>query len=471
MSVNWSRRSNENPSRKAPISQLDTKTGRALRRGAAAVILALIPAMWWLTLAPWDFCEFGFRRAVYNVVATVIAIVVVYFLLSDKSTKEKGQLTALVFGSALFCLTLLEAPVFLFGFNYQQVFRMASNNTALNLSEGVNKPDPILIHVHWPHSSFSGEVAGNLVQLGIPTKTRYRADVRYDRNGFRNSRDLERADIVVIGDSFVEAATIRQDRTLAALLESRLGAPTANLGQIAYGLRQELEVLKRFALPLSPKLIVWVLFGGNDLRDVEYYERQLSRFGKPTPPIPLTERLFLRNALFAGRDLIDNTMRVSLQCPPKEKALHRSGIFRRSDGVTEQVFFGQSTDPWTPHQWEVAVDTLKEAKRLAAESGAEFVLVFVPRKYRVYRNHITVSPNHAISRWKLTSLPHELGEWSRQNGIAFIDTTPFLEAQIAKGVHPYFVDDVHWNELGHDTAARAVIDYLSAQRMFPFRSR
>ena len=56
--------------------------------------------------------------------------------------------------------------------------------------------------------------------------------------------------------------------------EQRLDTDVVNLGQAAYGLKQELGVLRRFALPLRPRLVLWFLFGGNDLRDVELYEWQ-----------------------------------------------------------------------------------------------------------------------------------------------------------------------------------------------------
>lgn len=449
---------------------MPARTKKALRQGVSLVILTLILILWWMTMTPWDFCDFGFRRAAYNFVVTAAGIVAVYFLLGSKSAKEKVQSVVLIFGSVLFCLVLLEIPVLLIGFNYQDTFRTTADNTTLGLSNGVNKPDPVLIHIHWPDSSFSGEVSGNLVQLGIPTTTRYRANVRYDRNGFRNSRDFDRADIAVIGDSFVEAAIIAREKSLAALLESRLSVPTINLGQINYGLRQELEVLKRFALPLSPKLVLWVFFGGNDLRDVTSYERGLALFNEPRPPVPFVNKLFLHNALVAGRALIDNALMISFQCT-KEQALIRAGLFSRSDGATERVYFGQTAEPWTPHEWKVAIETLRDANRLATDSGAEFVVVYVPRKYRAYRNHISTSPDHPIAKWKVNNLPEELGKWSREHGIKFVDTTPFLEDLVANGVHPYFVDDVHWNELGHETAARAIVNYLSAGRIFPFHSR
>jgi hypothetical protein len=145
-------------------------------------------------------------------------------------------------------------------------------------------------------------------------------------------------------------------------------------------------------------------------------------------------------------------------------------MFKRSDGITERVYFAQPDGLYTPHAWQVAVDTLSEANRLATESGAEFVVVYIPRKYRVYHSHLSVSPDDDIAQWKDSDLPEKLGKWCMEYGINFVDLTPFLETLVAKGLHPYFVDDVHWNKLGHKTAVQAIIHYLSAEHVFPFNS-
>jgi hypothetical protein len=153
---------------------------------------------------------------------------------------------------------------------------------------------------------------------------------------------------------------------------------------------------------------------------------------------------------------------------PSEKALDRSGLFARSDGVTERVYFSQTADPWNNHQWNVAVETLREANRLSKESGTEFVVVYVPRKFRIYRGHLSVSADSEIAGWDVNDLPEVLSQWSADNGIHFVDTTPDLARQVETGVHSYFIDDVHWNILGHETAAGAIEDYLSSKQIFPF---
>ena len=68
-----------------------------------------------------------------------------------------------------------------------------------------------------------GTVGGNLVRLGLPNPVRYDVDVTYDRNGFRNDVDFTQADVVAIGDSFVEAAETARPQTVVAELSRRLG--------------------------------------------------------------------------------------------------------------------------------------------------------------------------------------------------------------------------------------------------------
>ena len=60
-------------------------------------------------------------------------------------------------------------------------------------------------------------VEGNLVRLGIPNPGKYAVDVRYDRNGFRNDREYERAEIAMVGDSFVEGYQVDEDVLFEAI--------------------------------------------------------------------------------------------------------------------------------------------------------------------------------------------------------------------------------------------------------------
>jgi lysophospholipase L1-like esterase len=350
----------------------------------------------------------------------------------------------------------MELPTLLWRHDWQMTLGTGDGAWWEQVSRRTNRPDPELIHLHWPNSRFRGAIEGNLGVFGIHSPVRYAVDVRYDQHGFRNAEDLQQADVVAIGDSFVEAAIIADGQTVTDRLAARLGRPVANLGQSGYGLRQELAVMRRFALPLRPRLALWFFFGGNDLRDVEHYEWALQHIEELQRPA--AEPL-------AKRALVANLPRlVSRLLMPREttaKALDRSGLFGGAEDQS-RVFFGATEEPWLPHDLEVAQQTLREANTLTSANDCQLVVVYIPRKFRVYRDHCHFEPGSRCARWELNDLPKVLEQWCRGQGIAFFDTTAVLEARVAAGHHTYYPDDVHWNPEGHRVVAEAL-----AQRIEP----
>jgi hypothetical protein len=232
-----------------------------------------------------------------NIEVSAIIVAVGFLLRSSSRTIVANRIArALRAGTIVaFMLLVLDVPAVL-GHDYGVTIANRGHETWLQLATGVNKSDDELIHVHHPNSRYTGEVAGDLVQWGIPSPTRYIVDVVYDHNGFRNSEDYRQADVVAIGDSFIEGAETAESATMVAQMGRQLGVVAANLGQSNYGPQQELIVLKRYGLPLSPKVVVWFFFGGNDLNDIDSYElHRQNRY----PTHLLKSRSFTRNALHA----------------------------------------------------------------------------------------------------------------------------------------------------------------------------
>ncbi len=68
----------------------------------------------------------------------------------------------------------------------------------------------------------------------------------YDKWGYRNTVDLNQADVALIGDSYVEGWYVSDTETTAQRLQTRLSRPVVNLGVAGYGTKQELLLsLKR----------------------------------------------------------------------------------------------------------------------------------------------------------------------------------------------------------------------------------
>lgn len=381
---------------------------------------------------------------------TYVALAATLVLLRRDGAAERARkVLALTLGLVV-SAAAIELPAIAFGHDYRLTLGTLADNTFFNASLHTNALDPVLIHVHRPHSSFRGEVEGNLCRMGIPPKRLHPADVRYDRNGFRNAREIERADLAVIGDSFVEAELIPVDRSISALIEQETGLVTANLGQAGYGFRQELEVLRRFAQPLDPRIVIWCLFGGNDFRDVGWYEGIVGDVGRieARRHVPMSERLFLVNLPRAvGRALRSRTL------SPKARA--RSGVVEG-----EVFYFNQCEEQPTAEELRVGLEILRAARDRCDAIGARLLVAYIPSKFRVYQDLCELAPDSDCARWTSNDMPTRLAEWTASEGIPFVDLTPALSESAARGEHVYFTDDVHWNAAGHRVAASVLVRSL-----------
>ncbi len=426
-----------------------------VRAGAVAAVAAL----WWFTAredAEWALWRrYSASQAALNVAGSIVLLQAGYVLGSRRELRRRLLEMTLLNVSLGLPVALLEVPALL-GHDYGRTFGVGANDTWLQLATGVNRRDAELIHVHKPHTRYRGRVVGNLVGLGIPHQVLRDVDVAYDHNGFRNDEDFAQADVVAIGDSFVEGAETPRAETVGAEISRRLRVPVANFGQSGYGPQQELVVLERYAIPLSPKVVVWFFFGGNDLEDVESYEWRRSHLDELMTP-PLVARAFTRNALVALARLTTPARRVA-----SDTAERHAFTFARADGSLETMYVDREESDVLPLQWQLVTGTLARAQEVSRAAGAELVMVFIPRKLRVYRGHLRAAPDSYAETWPMNDLPDKLAGWCRERGISFLDSTIALRAAVASGTSVYLPDDVHWNTTGHSVVAEAVSRHLEA---------
>lgn len=424
----------------------------------AGLVLAAVAALWYLTAgedaehALWRRYSAG--SAALNVAVTAVLLAAGYVFAAPAGVAGRlGRTVLILFGAGL-TLAALELPT-LAGHDYGRTFGTRANDTWLQLATSVNRRDDTLIHVHQPHTRYRGAVVGNLVRLGIPSPAPYYVDVAYDHNGFRNDVDYTAADVVAIGDSFVEGAEVAQAQTAVAQLAERLGRSVVNLGQSNYGPQQELAVLERYGVPLAPKAVVWFLFGGNDLGDVERYEWEREHLDQLLAPPSLGERSFARNALRAVARLTTPVRRV-----PSRTARHHAATFVSASGAREVIYLDAEEEPLEPRQWQATAQVLGRAREITHRMGAEFLVVHIPRKLRVYQGFLQAEPGAAAHTWQLNDLPEVVAKWCREHGVSFLDSTIPLRRAVASGTSVYLPDDVHWNPAGHAVVAAAVAEQL-----------
>jgi hypothetical protein len=348
-------------------------------------------------------------------------------------------------------------PAFIGAFDYRTVIGPE------HLWWAPNRHDPELLQVHRPHAHQSGVARGGIISWGfqIPASdmTTYEWDVTYDHNGFRNMSDLESADMVVIGDSFVEGLTVPNPLLTTSLLAELQGQVVANLGQSAYGPQQELVVLKRYGLPLRPRTVIWMFFEGNDLEDVVTYHTATST------PSSFWRAFYLRSFT---RNAAKEVKHIFFPIA-KPDGVKRSAAFQASDGKKLTVYFAYPSPRLSGPELSALDETgstIATAYKLSTAQNARFIFVFVPTKYRVFRDYCQFPPESECRTWVVNDLPERLKRTvsSISSDIGYLDLTFRLAENVKDGALPYYPDDDHWSPAGHKIAAEAINDYLESTR-------
>jgi hypothetical protein len=275
--------------------------------------------------------------------------------------------------------------------------------------------------------------------------------------------------VVVIGDSFIEGWRVATSDMLTTRLAKQLRLTVANVAQSWYGPQQELELLRRYGVPLHPKVCVWSFYEGNDLSEVHRYNkatRDWPEFSKKFHSF--RERSFTKNAMLAvGR--IANAWRSG---EPDERTWRRwvpSGIFKESDGRNIRIYFLDNSNPLSARDFE-ALDQvrsdLRQASELCRTVGAKFLVVFIPNKFRVYQGFTTFEADEKPSHWVITDLPKMVEAIVRSLPDAeFLDLTPALTEEAGRGSVTYLPGlDSHWSPLGNRVAATAIAQFLRQWR-------
>ena len=145
-------------------------------------------------------------------------------------------------------LLVLEAPAAMHLLDYQRV------REALTGSQGPDMDyvmDRELSFRRVSNARWTGRPRTDMASyFNLPFRADKPPTFSTDDHGFRNLSTPERADIALVGDSYVEGITVSDDETAAVRLQHLTGLRVANLGVAGYGTLQELGVLHKYALPL-----------------------------------------------------------------------------------------------------------------------------------------------------------------------------------------------------------------------------
>lgn len=436
------------------------KMGRRVHGVTIVLALALAGGLAGLL---WFLGVSNYRRLVANVVGVYLGLWGLVFLFSPRSRRMVAARFAMVSTALGLVVLCLEAPAFLGFVDYRLLFGVPVSpywqGPALSY-------DPELLWVNVPHARRSHTSRGDLALMRCRPGPQYSHDVRYDAKGYRNAEELTAADVAVIGDSIVEGLFVPSELVSTSVLARLTQTRVANLGVSAYGPQQTLIVLKRHALPLRPRVIVWALWEGNDLRDTGAYDALRAAVDSGQLPVASSaiDRSFTQAASLA-------LMRMFRGCRESSQVF-TSGVFRTESGDDVEMHFYMlrrlRNDTWSAEHEQALRrigDVLAEANEVTRSQGIPLVVLFIPISYRVYGDRLRCADDPPCGGWVLNDFPRRFAEVvaTVADKTRYVDLTAAFRKEAKRGRVLYFPDDTHLSPDGHRVVAEVVAEAISEQ--------
>lgn len=312
-----------------------------------------------------------------------------------------------------------------------------------------------------------------------------------DHRGYRNQTDLERYDIVVLGDSFAGGTRMPDDTLWPAQLARNTGLTVYNLGTSGYAPLHYLASLKRYGLGLRPRYVFCLLYEGNDFRSAKADRKQtkpslskrVKAWLKQSPILNTMDNLLIRtfgplNSSSTVRD-IEMLDWMPLAIPEGVNAKHYAFAPKQ---LRDILRYDQEEFAMNRH-WIAPRALILEMNKLCRDAGAQLVLGYAPTKA-----HVTLPlladrlPAAHVRAFTQLSVKERLPEadafldtlfarveakelavsaWCARQSIPFIELTTALRDAVGSGSQVYFTYDQHWTPEGHEVVAEVVGRYFA----------
>ncbi len=320
----------------------------------------------------------------------------------------------------------------------------------------------------------TGDIAGG---WNMPRQYSRELEFTFNAQGFRSRSEYTFADVVTLGDSYIEGWHVSDGETCSDKLAELTGLSVANLAQSGYGTLQELHMFERHGLELSPRLVVWFFYEGNDLYDDESFENAVSFYR--THGLPKAHRLELLSwAQFSRASFSANLFRWvrRLADPLAPNNMPYFGWFSENQGDRQRILFSSECmsdlSEWERGRFEKSKDAFVTGKALCDEHGILLLVCYIPTKFRVVGEWCEFSESSPCQQWRLWNLPDRFAKFCSEKDIPFLDLTSPMQEAAAAGRLLYAAPDTHWDRAGHafvaELLAQKCRDYgITSRRQSP----
>lgn len=332
-------------------------------------------------------------------------------------------------------------------------------------------------------------------QYGIEVES-YSIEWIMDKDGFRNQGAAEFADIVILGDSYLEYGSNEADTFVGRLEEKLPGLSVRNLGKSGYSVGQYLNALKRFGLPYKPKVALMAFYEGNDIPEVRDY--LLWKSGRTSELRGYlfkfaTDSLWRRYGAAVGGTwvelskkfgaldevLLNKFATVRGYAPKTHPDL---AIVNLNGRLYPKLFIDKP--PEMTIKAMLATEELQAIRRFFGEfrevcqnNGIAPLILYIPTALQVYAPYTTQasgkrwldSHNRQMALRENTERAIKIvADESRLEVVSF---TPLFQRAAAEGNMLYYALDAHWNAVGREIAARFIAEALIERNLIGAKAK
>lgn len=271
------------------------------------------------------------------------------------------------------------------------------------------------------------------------------------------------SEILLLGDSFMEALQVEYDQSGSGLLEGliseAIGSEVAVRNAAIGGWDPDQYLLRARSLLAQREydLVITAIYLGNDV---------ISARREYLPPRAPVERFHLR----LPRGMSGTEITNALLRPINDFLEVRSHLFvaLKNRLQTVRMEVGLAAVPFPApfltseaesERWEITADLCADISRLAAQHQSEALFVLVPAEFQVDSTDLTRNVQGFDldpSAIDLEQPNRELGERMAARGLLVLDALPAFRAAHREGRRLYGTVDHHFSPEGHELFATVV---------------
>lgn len=289
---------------------------------------------------------------------------------------------------------------------------------------------------------------GELFQIRTIKKT--------NNYGYTSNFDykINEADILVIGDSFVEAMDVNNNEAFHHILKKKLNLNIYQLSHSSSNLSQYYKFAEFGVKNFKPKLIIYNIVAN------DYVNHQVGKYNFDLK----NGNIFLKESKYTEKKLIHKILLKSrtvrylyYNLQPHHKINY---LFKNKNKKFEANIACEYTDKELENNKKTFDLFLKYNQKFVAE-GIDIVIMFDEIRSKVYKTNI----NSCGFNDQESGLASKIKDYSvkkqKNEGIYTLDLGPYFKKAYKKDKMKFeFVNDLHWNKYAHKIVALSVVDFL-----------